>query len=174
MKKKKISKGLTLVELLMVVALMSVLVVVTSFVFVAVFKSWGFEIAKAQVKQEAGWGIEKMDRELKELLLITAAEQYSIVFWSDVNENGVQDANESITYSWSGTPGDNLTRNDGSVTSALSNDVQSFQLSYYNGSGNPLVFPVTPANIRLITINLATKKEDETITIRSNVRPRNL
>ena len=167
-------KGLTLVELLMVVALMSVLVVVTSFVFVAVFKSWGFEVTKAQVKQEAGWGIEKMDRELKELLLISSAEQNSIVFWPDVNENGIQDGDESITYSWSGTPGDNLIRSDGTITSVLSNDVQSFQLNYYDGNGNSLVFPVTPVNVRLITINLTTKKEDETITIRSNVRPRNL
>ena len=167
-------KGLTLVELLMVVALISVLVAAISLVFVAVFKSWGFEITKAYVKQEAGWGIEKMDRELKELLLISAAQQNSIVFWSDVNENGVQDGDESITYSWSGTLGDSLIRSDGTITSVLSNDVQSFQLSYYDVNGNPLAFPVTPANVRLITINLATKKEDETITVRSNVRPRNL
>ncbi len=152
----------------------SVLVVVTSFVFVVVFKSWSFEVAKAQVKQEAGWGIEKMDRELKELLLISTAEQNSIVFFADINENGVQDSDESITYSWAGAAGDSLTRSDGIITNVLSNDVQSFQLNYYDGNGNSLVFPVTPVNVRLITINLATKKENEMITIRSNVRPRNL
>ena len=154
--------------------MISVLVAAISFVFVVVFKSWGFEAAKAQVKQEAGWGMEKMSRELRESLLITSAQQNSMVFWSDVNENGVQDGDESITYSWSGTPGNNLIRGDGTITSVLSNDVQSFQLNYYDVNGNPLVFPVTPANVRLITINLTTKKEDEAITLRSNVRPRNL
>lgn len=168
-------KGLTLVELLMVVALMSILVVVTSFVFVAVFKSWGFEVAKAHVKQEAGWGMEKMSRELRELLLITSAQLYSMDFWSDINENGIQDGDETITYSWSETPGDSLTRSDGIITSTLSNDVESFELSYYNGSGTLLAVPVAiPADVKLITIKLKTKKEDEEINLRSNVRPRNL
>ena len=164
-------KALTLIELLIVIGVMGIFLTGLTLCFSTIWRSWGYQLNRDDARQQVSFAMQRMSRELRGLLKITSANTKTITFYFDLNDNGAQDAIESIIYNWS-SPGTDLTR---SGTAPLAHFVENFSLQYFDANNLALSTPVAnPALIRRITINLTTKIKDESIALRTDIRPRNL
>jgi len=165
-------KGLTLIELLIVLGVTGIFLAGLTLCFFTIWRTWSYQLDRDDARGEASFAMQRMERELRGLLNISAADTKTITFYFDLNDNGIQDANESITYDWS-SPGTDLTR---SGAAPLAHSVENFSLQYFDVNNIELTTrPVSiPALIRRITINLTTKIKDESIVLRTDIRPRNL
>ena len=163
--------GLTLIELLIVLGVVGIFLAGLTLCFLTIWRSWGYQLNRDDARGEVSFAMQRITRELRGLLNISVADSQTITFYFDLNDNGFQDANESITYNWS-SPGTDLTR---SGTAPLAHFVENFSLQYLDVNNNVLSTPVfDPSLIRRITINLTTKIGDESIALRTDIRPRNL
>jgi len=164
--------GLTLIELLIVVGVTGIFLVGLTLCFFTIWRSWRYQLNRDDVRQQVSFAMQRMAKELRGLLNITSANTKTITFYFDLNDNGAQEANEFITYNWS-SPGTDLTR---SGAAPLAHSVENFSLQYFDVNNVELTTrPVSdPASIRRITINLTTKIKDESIVLRTDIRPRNL
>ncbi|MFH1201552.1 MAG: hypothetical protein V1674_01520 [Candidatus Omnitrophota bacterium] len=170
-----LKSGITLVELLIVMGVTSVFLVGVTYIFLTIWQAWGYQVDREESGQEAFLASEKMTKELRGLLNVTSADSLFIEFYCDLNDNGIPEADELITYSWSGVSGASLIKSWGKNTSILAHNVESFNFAYFNVNNLGLITPVgTPSTIRRISFNLKTKIKDETISLRTEARPRNL
>ena len=166
-------RGTTLIELIIVIVLFSMLAGFISWTFVAGLQVWDSGINRSNVRQDASLAMEKMVRELAQASLITAAQVDGITFVADLDDDG---SNETITLDVSSN---NLRRAEGSLSTILASNVQSFDLSYRNLDNKLMVVPEDTSGpderdkIRVIIISLTMNKGDETITLSSSVYARN-
>lgn len=171
-------KGFSLVELLIVLAILGlVLFPIYEFLRQGAL-SWQFGENKTEVVQNARIGLDKMCDEIKHAREIYSFSPTLIRFWwKDLNEDEAADSNEILTYSWSGNSNDNLMRKLDSETqhTPLANYVDDFQLVYFNASG---VQTLVAEDIQFITADLKIKKttqgHDYTAQMRKSILPRNL
>ncbi|MFH0887521.1 MAG: prepilin-type N-terminal cleavage/methylation domain-containing protein [bacterium] len=159
-------KGLTLVELLISMAVMSLLFLVIFETFSTAFKIYSGETSRTDNLAEANRAMDTMQKELRFAREMRSAAATNVSFWYfDENSNSTSEASEIITYSWNGTAGGDIIRAKGTSSNILAKKVQSFGITYNSG---------TLANIRTITLSLQIKEGDESIYLHSTVRPRNL
>ena len=165
--------GFTLIELIIVILLFSVIVAFVSWGFVTGLKVWNFGKDRADMIQNGNLTLEKMMRELSQASSITDADDNTITFLADIDDDG---ADEAITYSVSSN---NINRTEDGTSTILASDVQTFQLSYRDLNDNAMSIPSDVASqqkrddIRIITIALTFNKADETINLSSSVYARN-
>ena len=170
--------GFTLIELLIVLAILAVVLFpIYEFLRQGAF-SWELAENKTEVVQNARIGLDKMCDEIKHAKQIYSIAPSQIRFWwKDLNADDAADTNEIITYSWSGTSNDDLTRKLDSETQAtpIANYVDDFLLKYFNDSG---VQTSVTDEIHFITANLRIKKtargHDYISEMRKSIFPRNL
>jgi prepilin-type N-terminal cleavage/methylation domain-containing protein len=174
----KKNSGLTIIELLCTIAILAlILYPIYEFLRQGAI-SWEIGENKTEVVQNARIGLDKMCDEIKH-----AREFYTIApnlvrfWWRDENENKIADPEEILTYSWSGTSGEDLNRrfDSESLPSPLANYVDFFELKYYDSNNSETL---SPLNVYFITANLRIKRigkdADYTTTMRKAVHPRNI
>ena len=152
------SFGLTLIELLITAALVSILLVAVWAVYRIGFTVFNSELSRTTIIQETSQAMMTMSSELRQLTSVTSAQQSSVIFSEDVNGDGI---NETVQYVWSGTAGAPLNRVLGASTSVLMRSVNSLSFSYYNSSNVLLPLPVTPAQVSGMVIDVTAAKADE-------------
>lgn len=163
-------KGFTLIELIITIALFSILAISVFWTFMVGLRVWDSGKNRADVRQEGNLAIEIMTRELSQASSITIADSDKVKFSADLNDDGEI---ESITLNVGGS---NLNRTVEDVAVALAKNVSTLQLAYYDFNNNLLDVPVAAgqrADIRLITIVLTMNKGEEAVTLSSGVYLRN-
>ena len=140
-------------------------------VYNAGFKTFYTQGTRSGVKGEVGRLLINISQELRKAASLTSAQQASLTFSLDTNDDGLD---ETVQYIWSGVAGEALNRISGATAPAVVNSVNSISFSYYDANNNLLAFPVTASAVRLVAINLTVIDKDETFQLRSNVRLRNL
>ncbi len=168
---KYLRSGLTLMEVILVIALLSILLGAITLTMVTGLKAWDSGILSAGVKKDASYSLRIIAEELKQATAITAANQNNMTFSADLDGNGVD---ETITYTWSGTAGDAFNRTEGLTTTILARDAQNAQFQYYNASNTLLSFPVTASQVRVVELTLQLQREAETAQYMIKVRPRGI
>lgn len=163
------SKGLTLIELLISVMLVSAMLGAAWLIFSAGFGVFYGQLSRYDIKNETSLAFITMTKELHQASSITAATASSITFTADLDSNGV---NETIQYRWSGLSGDPLNRVVGAVTKTLARSVQSCTFSYYNRNNILLSAPVSAfdlPNVHLVAVDATSVKGDETFHLRTKI-----
>ncbi len=164
---------MTLIELIMVIALLAILLGAVTSTFVTGLKVWDVGMLSGGVRKEASYSLRIISEELKQAITITAANLNNMTFQADLDGNGAVD---TITYSWDGTAGHDLIRTQGTETMILARGAQDAKFQYYN-STNTLLGPppaVTASAVRAIELTLQVKKENETVQYVVRIRPRGI
>jgi type II secretory pathway component PulJ len=171
--------GFTVIELilttLLVAALLGGIVMVYNFCFDVSYSQW----KRTGIKGEVGRTIAGLSAELRRATSIVASQALvrSIRSTIDYDGNG---AEETIQYIWDNTAGHPLNRTFTSTvpvintTSAAINSVNSMSFSYYDSNNNLLSFPVTASQVRAVAVTITVTDGDETFTLRSKVRLRDI
>ncbi len=171
-------KGFSLIELLIVLAILAlILFPIYEFLRQGAL-SWQLGENKTEVVQNARIGLDKMCDEIKHAREIYSITSSQIRFWwKDLNDNDTAEVNEILTFSWSGTGNEDLTRKLDSETqpTPIANYVDDFQLKYFDNSG---VETTAPDAVFFVTANLRIKKtaqgHDYISEMRKSIFPRNL
>jgi len=173
-------KGLTLIELLISAAVITLLSAAAVFVFSAGLKSWTSGRNYAEIIDTGGLTMERMVRELSMASEITSAESDEVEFEADIYGTG---SPETIKYDIDNN-GD-LIRTTGTGGGReeliLVENVQGFTLGYYldlddtkydsvKATGQS---PTEAEGIRVVVIALSLGKGDETIILSNSVYTRN-
>jgi prepilin-type N-terminal cleavage/methylation domain-containing protein len=162
----RMTPGFTLIESIMVMAMLSIMMVVIFYAFSASMSIFSGEISEADASLEAHRAMERMTKDLRGSLQIVAANSTSITFWnSDINGDGTMEANELVTYSWTGTSEGYINRTIQTSTREISTGIMRFALTYNDPSLEA---------IRVITILMTAKKGSNVCTLESSVDGRNL
>jgi len=189
--KKGTASGFTLVEVLMCLAILSVLFGTVYRSFDIFTRSFTKENVKAGVQQRTRIGIDLMTRDIRLAGLdplgtanarIIAADAENIQFSADLNYDGdANDPFENITYALNG---DLLKQTSdlgtGLVTDTLLDNVDALTFTYLDASDTPMAAPVgNPEDIRSVIVSLTMQRpagRDEPIsrTYTTRVRCRNL
>lgn len=167
------SDGFTLIELILVIALLSILLGAIGFTFVVGLRAWDTGILSGGIKKEASYSLRIITEELKQATSITTAGLNSVTFIADLDNNGVA---ETISYTWSGVAGANLSRIEGAVTTVLARNVQNAQFQYYDANNTLLGPPpaVTASLVRVVELTLQLQRESETLQYLVKIRPRGI
>lgn len=169
--------GFSLIELLIVLALVSLLLVGIWAVYNSGVKIFAFQEARSSIKAQSGRLFYNIAPELRQAVSLSSAQENSLSFAWDTDANGVE---ETIQYVWSGTQGEPLNRVLTSTVPSLTtthpavSSVNSLSLSYYDANNNLLSFPVTASEVRAVAIDLQAKDNEEIFPLRAMVRLRNL
>ncbi|MBU2063967.1 MAG: prepilin-type N-terminal cleavage/methylation domain-containing protein [Candidatus Omnitrophica bacterium] len=170
--------GLSLVEVLITIAILAVVLFPIYEFLRQGALSWQIGENKTEVTQNARIGLDKMCNEIKHARAFYMLGSSQVRFWwKDLNDDELADANEIITYNWSGASGDDLTRKFDVEAEAtpLANYVDSFEFKYYD-----ILSAETAAldAVHFITATLRIKKTaqgfDYTAIMRKAVYPRNM
>jgi len=162
----KLSKGFTLLELIIAMGALTFALALIFYAFTASMRIFTAELYEGDTAFEIQRSLDRMTKELRNSLEIVSANGTSITFWSeDLNSNGTREANETVTYSWTGTSEGYLKRIVQTASIEVASGVKSFSLTYNNPA---------PSNIRLINIYMTVQKGSNLSTLESSVKSRNL
>lgn len=162
--------GFTLIELIIVTALIGILTGVIALIFAVGLKTWSSGMGRANLRQDGNLAIEIMVRELSQAKSFTTAQSSQVKFDADIDDDGID---EQITFAISGA---NLTRTVDGTAAVLISNLQAFDLLYRDLNDVSMAFPITGGdrdNIRIIIMSLILNKGDETFTLSSSVYARN-
>ncbi len=185
------SAGFTLVEVLMCIAILSIVFGTIFRAFDTFNRSYTKENVKAGVQQRTRIGIDLMARDIRLAGLdplgkanarIEVADTENIQFSADLNYDGdANDSFENITYY---IDGDRLRQTSdlgtGFVTDTLLDNIDALTFTYLDASDTPMVAPVgNPEDIRSVMVSLTMQRpagRDGPIsrTYTTRVRCRNL
>ncbi|MBU2541595.1 MAG: prepilin-type N-terminal cleavage/methylation domain-containing protein [Candidatus Omnitrophica bacterium] len=170
------NRGLTLIEVLVSVGLISVLISAVTLISMSLFRSWPVESGHTEARLTASNVVESMLKELRAGLEISDAGDNQITFWKDLNDNGLKEtALEDIAFSWSGLAGDGLYRSQGpGLNQEILENVDIFSITYFDQNSQPLSQPITLSLIRALKVDIQSQIDDEVIKLRFNVKLRNL
>ncbi len=163
--------GLTLIELIITMALASIMLFAIWAVFGIGFKVFHNQLNRSSMKGEANISVVKMISELRRATVITSAEEDDISFNSDVDGDGI---GEVLRYEWSGAAGDPLNRIVDGQTMPVITSMNSMKFSYYDSNNVLLTAPVLPSAVRSINIDLTASRGSEYFNLRTQVSLRNI
>lgn len=144
--------------------MISLVVAVIIMAFIISLRLFSEELSTADLKYEAGTAMERMIKELRGAKEIVSAEAALVSFWwKDLNENLSREADETVAFSWDGTPGNPLFRSIGTDSVKINNHVHYLLFSY-----------VIPSDIEIINISLTVLEGQNIYTSESSVKLRNL
>jgi prepilin-type N-terminal cleavage/methylation domain-containing protein len=165
-------RGITLIELLMSMALFSVIIAVALSVFVVSLKIWDSNKSRADIRQDGSLAMEKMVRYLELADNITAATTSSITFSADINNDGTD---ETVTFAFDGV-NKKLDQTINGVIIALARRVQNFDILYYRSNTETSFTPLVQAdrnNIRIVNLSLIMSERSDTVSFGSSAYCRN-
>jgi len=153
------SSGFTMVELLMVIAVMTIVMAVAVGSFDNISRFFTRENVKGDAQKKARFGLETMIQDIQLAGLnpngvagggIQLATATSIRVASDLNFDGdFADANETVTYALNGT---RLQQTNNLGTETLLDNVSSFRLTYFNAGGTQLPEPIVISDVRSVGV----------------------
>jgi type IV pilus assembly protein PilW len=178
--------GFTLVEVLIVIAILSIVmgVAVTSFDNISRF--FTRENVKSEAQKKTRFGMETMIQDIQLAGLnprgvagggVQAAAATSIRLAADLNFDGdFSGPFETVTYALVGA---DLQQTNHLGTETLVENVSSFRLTYFNAAGTELAEPITIAEVRSVGVTIAITKpagRDQRVTrsYSTRIRCRNL
>jgi len=164
MKRLQTQSGFTLMELILVVALMGVLIVgVEKFGMLALDLKVGQNIVEA-MRGEASEACYRFSREARGVNSDTEIFTASVDDFQFMNSDG-----DSIRYWLNGA---SLMRNN----TQLAENVSSLQFSYYDADDQVIASPIlgpSATDIRMIRMNLTLTDEGRNFTLEAQAKPRN-
>lgn len=170
-------KGLTLIEVIVSIGLISLLTLSVTLISLAILRSWQGESAYSNQRLSLISASESMVRDLRAALTINSVEERQINVWLDVNDNGLEESpDEQVVFSWSGVSGAGLFRNQGlNFNQEILKNLDNFSISCLDQNNQVLTYPVTDTSlIRALSVNLTSKVSDESINLLLNIKVRNL
>jgi prepilin-type N-terminal cleavage/methylation domain-containing protein len=160
----KRSKGFTLLELMISMAVLSLAIAAVFYIYVETTKIFTDELTDSDMNFQTGKAMDRMSRELQQALKITSKSSTGITFWyQDTNNNGTREAGETVTYSWVGGTTEAIYRTVVSTTERIANNINKLDLSYDNA-----------ASPEMVTISITGRINSTVSTIESSVKFRNL
>lgn len=165
----KNQKSFSLIEMMIVVAVLGVIVLGLVTFFTGGTKSWVSGQYQLTAQRNARQAMDRMVREIREASEIIASSTSSI----EINFNTPW--NTDLKYSWSGDEGDPILRG----TNPLINDVQSLIFKYFDALDIevvPTLSDETASKISKVHIDLridADKDSNPDITLKTDVNLRN-
>ena len=164
MKLKMGEKGFTLLELIIAMALITMVMAAVFMGFSVALRLFVEEMDRSNIYIEADRGISRMTKELLGAKEIVSASSREVTFWlADVNADGLRQDGETVRFAWEGTAESALNRIVSSEVLPISYDVIDFTLGYDN-----------PLGPKLINIELTTGKGTNFVTLESSVKLRNI
>lgn len=197
MKNNTRKKGFTLIEVVVAVAIFTVLMLAVNMLFVSLYRQQGTSAAMIKRTQDMNYLLSTMSRELRESnrgengnFFIAQAASSTIVFYSDLDDDGLT---EKISYALAGTnlkktvtePGSgSLYAGAGTVTVVCS-EVQNgttpiftYYSKSYTGSQAPMILPVSALDVSLVgisfTVNTLSQNKSYPLHVETKVQLRNL
>jgi len=164
-RKIKNQKGFSLIELMVVVAVLGLIVLGLVTFFTGGVRSWITGQSQLQAQREARQAMDRMVREIREASNIIADSTSS----EEINFNTPWSNN--LKYSWLGEKWDPILRGD----IPLINNVQSLVFTYFDNSGN-LVNPLDSDKVSKVHINLQVDVDRDSnpdVTLNADVDLRN-
>jgi prepilin-type N-terminal cleavage/methylation domain-containing protein len=159
------ARGVTLIELVLVIAMVGALAAVSSMYIKEIFNLWNFASFRNELLVPARISMIRMGREMRQVANETS------VFTATANRFRFNDSSSvTIDYSLSGT---NLMRN----TKILAQGVNNFTLAYFDKNNQPLPSPLVLPNktdIHSMNVTLGIKSGDQSKNFTIVVYPRNL
>ena len=166
-------KGLTLIELMIVIALFVILIAVMVFILRAVLLSWSSQETRSGIDISLDRAIEEMIRDLREAKVVLSSNDeirftqeqstYYIYYLYNSADTYPPNFNQSLyavrKTTLTGGIGGTFTYGSGQI---IINDVLAPPTADLSVSGN------------IVTIDLSITQKEETIRSRTQVRPRNL
>ncbi len=163
-------KGITLIELIIVIILFILLSGFFLWTFSVGLKMWDSGRRRAEIRQSGALAIERMVRELSQASSFTIAQAEQVKFDADLDNDG---SDETVTLSISGSE---LMWEAGAAEMVLASSVQNLAFSYRDLNNTAMAFPITGNerdDIRVVIIALTLSDEDETVILSSGVYTRN-
>lgn len=163
-------KSFTLIELVISIALLSVLAGAGAWVLVVGVKAWVSDQDRARIRQDCTLALEMMVRDLSQASNFTSATGSAVAF-SSFDNNGTA---QTVAFSIDGS--NNLTRTVNGTAHMLVPNASSLTFAYVDNNNNPLATPVPSgnlANIRVVTPTLTMSASNETFTLSSSAFARN-
>jgi len=175
--------GFTLLETMIVVSLLSVLVAVSAHIFVVSLRVWSTGSMRTEIREDISYAMDKTVRDLKEAANASLQRYNSIAHTLQYDDLS---GNKYVLYLYNPA--------DASVDSTYNETLYDLRKADMNGGDSPasgdgmlilqdLVSPdaVAPATSLVIepsgtqvTLDFAVQRNEETVRIRTIVRPRNL
>lgn len=168
---QKSERGLTILELLIAVMMMSALILALWSVYKANFGAFYSQATRSNIKGESGRAVATLANEIRQANTLTTATATDLVIAYDLDGDGDDD---SVQFTWAGASGNPLNRVSGGITTPLVSSVSSLAFAYYDSSNTLLTFPVTLTQVKSVLITLASTSGDEAFTVRTQVSLRNL
>ncbi|MFC1560203.1 type II secretion system protein J [Candidatus Margulisiibacteriota bacterium] len=158
------SRGVTLLELIVAMAVLSIAIAAVFYGYVAVANIFTEEMAETDILIEINRPLEQMTKELRGALEIVSSSSNNIIFWhKDLNDNSTREVAETISYSWDGTPGGDLIKTVSAESFIVGKGIQDFALTYTVTQG-----------ATLIDVNIVISSGTSTGTLESSIKCRNL
>jgi prepilin-type N-terminal cleavage/methylation domain-containing protein len=149
--------GFTLIEIMVVVAILSFIIIGTVSFFSGGVRSWISGQYQLKAQREARMRLDQMVKEIREGDIFDNA--------SDVNNIIVEYnilSKDKVEYSWSGTSGDSITRKSGSGTpEPFLDNVHSISYTYVNQSNIEMT---NASNASKVLINLQVDLDGDAVT----------
>lgn len=166
-------KGLTLIELFVVIVMLAILVVTVGYLFLTGLKLWDQGYARSDIRGDISQAMELISKNLRQAKSIDAfPTESTITFTADL---GSGDTSYRIYLYNSSDPEPNPSYEQDTYELRWAKGTVSY------GSGTILATDIAkPTNTpfsrtgNYITIDLTVTRKDETVRVRTNVRPRNL
>lgn len=169
-----LKKGLTLMELMIVIPMFVILVAVTAYILRAVLLSWSSQETRAGVDISLDRGIEEVVRDLREARQVSSVNNDEIRFTQDLT-------NYYIYYLYNSSDSYPPSFNQSSYQLRKATLSGGINGTFTYGSGDIKIIDVLPPptsdlslSSNITTIDLSMKRGNETIRSRTQVRPRNL
>lgn len=197
MKKNIRQKGFTLIEVIISIAIFSLLMLAINALFLSLYRQQGSTIAMTERTQNMNRVISTMKRELREgnraengNFFIALAQENALTFYSDINSDGLT---EKVAYALEGTdfkktvtaPGTDSLYSGTGITSVVCTEVQNGTtpiFTYYDknyiGTGAALSAPIPVLSIRLVgisfTVNNLVQNKSYPLFVETKVQLRNI
>jgi prepilin-type N-terminal cleavage/methylation domain-containing protein len=198
-KRKDALRGLTLVEMIVVVALFTILMLAITESIASFYRFNGYTLAQSYQVTNARKGIEQMVRDLREMTYaddgtfpLASMDEYQVTFYSDVDRDASVEyleyklSSTTLTrniYKATGTPPTYNTSGEPTTSFVVSeyvqNELQNVPVFvYYDGQGHPATATSTVTDIQYIqvntTVNIDPIRDPGQYMLRSSASLRNL
>jgi prepilin-type N-terminal cleavage/methylation domain-containing protein len=162
------AKGFTLVELVIVIAIVGISMTIVGAILLGTIKAWTFKFNRNDILWDGRIGLDRMTREIR-----AVKDSTSVITASSTQFRFTDAENKDITYSLSST---NLNRTENGTANLLAGNVSGLAFTYYDASdvviSTPIVSP-SATDIRRVRINLTLTKNGENVYLQSDSSPKN-
>lgn len=176
-------RGFTLLETLIVFSLLSVLMGVSAYLFTVSLRAWGTGSLRTEIREDMSYAMEKTVRDLKEIANASLEQYNSIahtIQYDDLSGNtyvlylyNADDPTLDSTYSESLY---DLRKADidGGDTPASGDGVPILRdLISPDATATATALTIEPSGTQ-VTLDFVVQRSDETVRLRTKIRPRNL